>query len=45
MIEYWCHGTAECLACEHEWIAVWELAADDLHCPECDSADTTREEK
>jgi DNA-directed RNA polymerase subunit RPC12/RpoP len=39
----WCAGSAECLSCEHKWIAVWPLGGDDLACPECGSMDTVRE--
>lgn len=39
----WCTGKAECLACEHEWIAVWPLGANDLECPNCGGRDTVRE--
>ncbi len=37
------HGHAECLNCDHKWIAVWPLGADALECPQCGSADTDRE--
>lgn len=42
MDDLWCAGQAECLECGCEWIAVWELGCDPLHCPECDSNDTYR---
>ena len=28
-------GTATCLACSHEWVAVAPLSAFELECPEC----------
>lgn len=45
MIEQWCAGTAECLDCGTEWVAVWPLAAKQLECPECGSSDTVREQQ
>jgi hypothetical protein len=39
----WCHGLAECLACSHEWAAVWPLGSDALECPKCRSTDSVRE--
>jgi len=40
----WCYGAAECLACHHEWVAVWPLGAESLGCPACGSTDTDREQ-
>lgn len=42
MIEQFCAGQAECLACGREWVAVWPLGADALECPSCGSTDTDR---
>lgn len=42
--DLWCSGTAECLDCGREWVAVWPLAADDLECPDCGSQNTVRED-
>lgn len=36
-------GTAECFDCEHSWLTVWPLGADNLECPNCHSRDTERE--
>jgi hypothetical protein len=32
-----CTGRVFCLACHHEWVAVWPLSADafELECPVC----------
>lgn len=43
-VEVYTHGTASCNQCEHQWVAVWPLGADDLECPRCESTDTEREE-
>lgn len=40
--EWWCAGRAECLQCNNEWTAVWELGCEPLECPECKSKDTDR---
>ena len=40
----WCDGTASCLNCGHEWIAVWPLGAESLECPDCGSTDTDRDQ-
>jgi len=39
----WCAGSAECLRCGCEWVAVWPLGADSLECPDCGETDTVRE--
>ncbi len=39
----WCHGLAECLDCNHCWVAVWPLGADALECPKCSSSNTDRD--
>jgi hypothetical protein len=42
MIESFCHGTAECLECNHKWYAVWPLGANALECPKCNGVETDR---
>lgn len=41
----WTQGSAWCLNCPHEWIAVWPLGAESLECPVCGSTDTDREQE
>ena len=31
----WVSGTARCVGCKHEWIAVVETGTTELECPEC----------
>jgi Zn finger protein HypA/HybF involved in hydrogenase expression len=42
LLQHWAHGSAECLDCQHTWVAVWPLGADALECPECHSTNTDR---
>ena len=41
----WAHGSAWCLECHHEWVAVWPLGADSLECPVCGGTDTDRDQQ
>lgn len=30
-------GTCYCMACRHEWVAVWPVGTTQMECPECQS--------
>lgn len=33
--ERWASGKAKCLACKHEWMAVYQVPLADIECPSC----------